>query len=67
MIRYRNSQWGFWSNVIFGWAILLDAVVSISTLGFFMGSFQLSYARWRTQRVFQKQKSAAVARQKEVE
>ena len=59
MIHRTNSKWGFWSNVIFGWAILLDAVISISTLGFFMGGNQLNYARWRTQLMFRKQKAAA--------
>lgn len=59
MIRRTNSQWGFWSNVIFGWAILLDAVISIFSLGFYSGGHQLNYARWRTKRVFQKQKAAA--------
>lgn len=59
MIRRTNSQWGFWSNVIFGWAILLDAVISIFSLGFYSGGYQLDYARWRTMMRFQKQRAEA--------
>jgi hypothetical protein len=58
MIRRTNSEWGFWSNLMFGLVILLDAVISIGTLGFYSGGNQLDYARWRTKRMFQKRKKA---------
>ena len=57
-MRRTNSAWGFWSNVIFGWIILLDAIVSIVTLGFYSSGLQLDYARWRTKQMFQKRKKA---------
>lgn len=56
MIRRTSGKWGFWSNMIFGWAILLDAIVSIVTLGFFMGGNQLNYASYRTKLMFQQMK-----------
>jgi hypothetical protein len=59
MIRRTSNVWGFWSNVIFGWVILLDALVSILTLGFFSGGNQLNYARWRTKQRFQMLKKLA--------
>jgi hypothetical protein len=59
MIHRTRPEWGFWSNVIFGWVILLDALVSILTLGFYSGGNQLNYARWRTMRRFQMLKKLA--------
>ena len=59
MIRRTNSQWGFWSNLIFGFVILLDACISLWTFGFYSGGYQLDYARWRTKKKFQMQRAEA--------
>jgi hypothetical protein len=59
MIGRTRPEWGFWSNMIFGWAALLDALVSILTLGFYCGGYQLTYASWRTKQRFQKLKKLA--------
>lgn len=53
--RTRNV-WGFWSNLTFALVTLAAGAVGVLSLGFLHTSWEMGFARWRTQREFAKQK-----------